>query len=391
METQESGFGYGKEKDEDDFAYEDEDDFLDDDGEIIESDNQLREGYEYVMPEAMINLLRDVERTDFEARGQQDAHEFLRFLLDKVNDCLHETAKHSVVAATELRVALERVCCESNTRTASAIAMPVDAAASDGSRVVSPAAKRRRCEYTEDDVYAPVPPPSPLTEMGFLHSRRDGRGTGRIKKRYRRHLVCDLFQGRAVTATRCMECECRTERAENFLDVSLPVAVGKTLSWAWSAQGARENMKGDNKYHCENCATYTEAERWWQISELPDVLTVHLKLFAFESPFMGNGGKVPVAMPCPLSMKLSEWCSGDCADRDEEYKLTGIIVHEGTGASSGHYYSYIYKGDKESWFVFDDASVTPVAEAEMKDRLFTSARTRRTAYLLFYTHHARIY
>jgi len=36
-------------------------------------------------------------------------------------------------------------------------------------------------------------------------------------------LVDKLFQGQLVLRTRCLECECFTERREDFQDISVPV------------------------------------------------------------------------------------------------------------------------------------------------------------------------
>lgn len=279
-------------------------------------------------------------------------------------------------------------------------------------------------------------------------------------------LIGSLFGGKAVTMTRCEECEKVTQRWEDFLDISLPVKAEKSLAWALSSHGQAEQLCGDNKYMCDGCHTYCEAKRWLKLSALPKVLTVHLKLFAFEGGGLGggvgsagagsmgaganSGAKVSVAMPCPVRFKLSEWCSTDCLQRDDEYRLTGVIVHEGTGASSGHYYSFVLKFDEDGrsngngkgegdgkgnssrgaqlerhragdrnqggnhhqdrdqeeqhirgdaqahsgahaqpqgwWYCCDDSVVTAISEEEMTSMLFTSMRTRRTAYVLFYTH-----
>lgn len=316
----------------------------------------LRDGIDYIAPQDIINLLRDQDRcVEFDARGQQDAHEFLRFLLDKVNDCLQYPDNSSAqsnghrtnglsscsIADPDPSLPLRHVCI---------------------SKEGSPVAKRRRREAGDDSRYA--------------------------AQAYRKDLIPLLFQGKAVTATRCSECESRTERAECFLDVSLPVEAGKTLSWALSSQGAAETLLGTNKYACSFCNTYMEAKRWWQMAQLPPVLTVHLKLFAFGARRAG-GGKVSVAMPCPLRMRLREWCTPDCQERDDEYRLTAVIVHEGTAASSGHYYSYIFLEEEQQWYCFDDSYVSSVSEVEMRERLFTSVKSRRTAYLLFYTHERR--
>lgn len=258
---------------------------------------------------------------------------------------------------------------------------------------VSPSNDQQRTSDKNDKSSATSPNRGIPLRNGFARSEKvSSHGTSptmtdeRPAKRYRRNLVPDLFQGRAVTATRCYECESQSQRPEMFLDVSLPVEHGKSLDWALSTQCVEEQLLGPNKYHCDVCKTYTEAKRWWQVASLPEVLTVHLKLFAYGSRLTGIGGKVSVAMPCPVRTKLAEWCDMDCRERNDEYILTSVIVHEGTGASSGHYYTYICKTEQaQQWYCFDDSLVTAVSEEDLKQRLFTSMKTKRTAYLLFYS------
>lgn len=478
-------------------------------------DLMLRENIDYVAPQQIINLLRDHDRChEFDARGQQDAHEFLRFLLDKVNDCMQmdkedqqfhfhpphihlnsctyppvppdvpplqnhtatsapnassstaamspsppqynhtphppgnddlhckhpdDTPGHGVQAPILANTADETSAGEldatipakqkaipPHTETKTTLtSVPKSSKPTseenhsecDEAAQKSPATKRRRCEMEsppengQQQQNGPVstqpgerasPMKSKTTaeacnsELPLVNgsvakaklspSASRNRSERQPAKRYRRNLVPDLFQGRAVTATRCYECESQSQRSEMFLDVSLPVEHGKSLSWALSTQCAEEQLLDTNKYYCNNCKTYTEAKRWWQVASLPEVLTVHLKLFAYGSRLTGAGGKVSVAMPCPIRTKLAEWCDTECAECDDEYALTAVIVHEGTGASSGHYYSYICKPDQDQqWYCCDDSFVTAVSEDEVKQRLFTSMKTKRTAYLLFYS------
>eukprot|EP00178_Gracilaria_changii_P003405 TRINITY_DN14_c0_g1_i1.p2 TRINITY_DN14_c0_g1~~TRINITY_DN14_c0_g1_i1.p2 ORF type:complete len:578 (+),score=95.43 TRINITY_DN14_c0_g1_i1:9432-11165(+) len=353
----------------------------DDECDTLDTDplDDLRENVDYVSPSAFVSLLRD-ERCDFEAVGQQDAHEFLRFLLDKVDDALklHPAAIDCPQSDAPQSPSSERPPAQKPGRLRGGEAAKPDSSEVPSNSVAAPIkakgtelprlAKRRRVSEPSDT----SEPASPAEHT-------------RPRKRFRPTLVPDLFEGKAVTATRCDFCESMSNRAEQFLDVSLPVEAGRNLSWAWSKTGAKEKLVGVNKYSCDICNTYTEAQRWWRVVTLPRVLTVHLKLFAFDSPYTNSGEKVAVAMPCPFEMRLSEWCTEDCEQRDMLYRLSAVIVHEGNGASSGHYYSYIYRDDKAEWYVFDDSLVSVVSKRELQEKLFTSARSRRTAYLLFYT------
>uniref|UniRef100_A0A8C9FUK7 USP domain-containing protein n=1 Tax=Pavo cristatus TaxID=9049 RepID=A0A8C9FUK7_PAVCR len=112
-------------------------------------------------------------------------------------------------------------------------------------------------------------------------------------------LVEKLFQGQLVLRTRCLECECFTERREDFQDISVPVQEDelskteesseispepktemKTLKWAISQFASVERIVGEDKYFCENCHHYTEAERSLLFDKMPEVITIHLKCFA---------------------------------------------------------------------------------------------------------------
>ncbi|XP_015686665.1 ubiquitin carboxyl-terminal hydrolase 1-like [Protobothrops mucrosquamatus] len=113
------------------------------------------------------------------------------------------------------------------------------------------------------------------------------------------NLVERLFQGQLVLRTRCLECECFTERREDFQDISVPVQKDellkveenseispepktdvKTLKWAISQFASIERIVGEDKYFCENCLHYTEAERSLLFDKMPEVVTIHLKCFA---------------------------------------------------------------------------------------------------------------
>lgn len=46
-----------------------------------------------------------------------------------------------------------------------------------------------------------------------------------------------------------------------------------------------EKLLEENKYFCEECQTYVEAERSIHYDVLPDILTLHLKRFSSETGY----------------------------------------------------------------------------------------------------------
>lgn len=59
-----------------------------------------------------------------------------------------------------------------------------------------------------------------------------------------------------------------------------PKTEMKTLRWAISQFASVERIVGEDKYFCENCHHYTEAERSLLFDKMPEVITIHLKCFA---------------------------------------------------------------------------------------------------------------
>lgn len=65
-----------------------------------------------------------------------------------------------------------------------------------------------------------------------------------------------------------------------FLVSPEPKTEMKTLKWAISQFASVERIVGEDKYFCENCHHYTEAERSLLFDKMPEVITIHLKCFA---------------------------------------------------------------------------------------------------------------
>ncbi|XP_028018916.1 ubiquitin carboxyl-terminal hydrolase 1 isoform X2 [Balaenoptera acutorostrata] len=145
-------------------------------------------------------------------------------------------------------------------------------------------------------------------------------------------LVEKLFQGQLVLRTRCLECESLTERREDFQDISVPVQEDelskveesseispepktemKTLRWAISQFASVERIVGEDKYFCENCHHYTEAERSLLFDKMPEVITIHLKCFAASGlekikKIKGGSAKYPSQKHLNISTYFSILC-----------------------------------------------------------------------------------
>ncbi|XP_042321289.1 ubiquitin carboxyl-terminal hydrolase 1 [Sceloporus undulatus] len=180
-------------------------------------------------------------------------------------------------------------------------------------------------------------------------------------------LVERLFQGQLVLRTRCLECECFTERREDFQDISVPVQKDelskveenseispdpktevKTLKWAISQFASVERIVGEDKYFCENCRHYTEAERSLLFDKMPEVITIHLKCFAasgLEFECYGGLSKINTPLQTPLKLSLDDWSINPA---NETYGLFAVVMHSGITISSGHYTASVKITDLDS-------------------------------------------
>ncbi|KAG7242338.1 hypothetical protein INR49_024014 [Caranx melampygus] len=176
-----------------------------------------------------------------------------------------------------------------------------------------------------------------------------------------------MFQGRLVLRTRCLECESFTERREDFQDISVPVLDDqpsspddlsevspdpkpelKTLKWAIGQFASVERIVGEDKYFCETCHHYTEAERSLLFDKTPEVITIHLKRFSANSleldPYAGLS-KVNTPLQTPLTLSLEEWCTRPSSAKGQHYQLFAVVMHSGVTISSGHYTAYVRMSD----------------------------------------------
>ncbi|KAL9846072.1 ubiquitin carboxyl-terminal hydrolase 1 isoform 1-T2 [Geothlypis trichas] len=211
-------------------------------------------------------------------------------------------------------------------------------------------------------------------------------------------LVEKLFQGQLVLRTRCLECECFTERREDFQDISVPVQEDelskseesseispepktemKTLKWAISQFASVERIVGEDKYFCENCHHYTEAERSLLFDKMPEVITIHLKCFAasgLEFDCYGGLSKINTPLLTPLRLSLEEWSTRPTNDT---YGLFAVVMHSGITISSGHYTASVKVTDLQSLELDGGTFLPEPAYAALKPEPLTEEEARAVA------------
>uniref|UniRef100_A0A8C4NWN0 Ubiquitin carboxyl-terminal hydrolase n=1 Tax=Dicentrarchus labrax TaxID=13489 RepID=A0A8C4NWN0_DICLA len=134
-----------------------------------------------------------------------------------------------------------------------------------------------------------------------------------------------------------------------------------------------EELDETELYYCHKCKKRQKSTKKFWIQKLPKVLCLHLKRFHWTA-FLRN--KVDTYVEFPLKgldmrgylLEPENSLSENCL-----YDLVAVVVHHGSGVGSGHYTAY---GSHEGrWYHFNDSTVTLTNEDTVR---------KAKAYILFY-------
>lgn len=123
----------------------------------------------------------------------------------------------------------------------------------------------------------------------------------------------------------------------------------------------------------DRCKQMVKAGKQMTVFELPLMMTVHLKRFAFDLE-RGYMRKIMTKVKYPKTLEMAPYVSKEVNIERAPYDLYAVLVHHGYGCDSGHYYAYV-KSPAGKWYLADDDLITPVSEDEVLGQ---------DAYMLFY-------
>jgi ubiquitin carboxyl-terminal hydrolase 12/46 len=207
--------------------------------------------------------------------------------------------------------------------------------------------------------------------------------------------IHNIFQGVLTNETRCLCCEQKTERDEEFVDLSLDIEPNSSISSCLRNFSHTETLTNHDKFYCGKCCAYQEAEKHMRIKSLPRVLTLHLKRFKYMER-LGSFAKLSHRVAFPLELRVPNM-TADAEHKADEilYKLFAVVVHIGSGMNHGHYVAIVKSRNR--WFLFDD-DLVEVVDASMLRMCFGTSNpftskgqngdaegaVSSTGYLLFY-------
>ncbi|XP_058447332.1 ubiquitin carboxyl-terminal hydrolase 3-like [Malaya genurostris] len=290
-----------------------------------------------ISPECLFLVIWKVV-PQFRGHRQHDAHEFLRYMLDRLH--------------TELQQ----------------VSIPVDVS-------TSPSQKTGEAK------------PNPYNVPALSHLQAKGRNS----------IVTNVFGGVLQSEVRCLICGMESKKHDPFLDLSLDIpekfynkdppedndkvksgnAPSCHISDCLSSFTEVEELAETELYYCNSCKCKQKSTKRFWIRRLPNVLCLHIKRFRWNNFYRT---KIDLRISFPIkALDMSQFVlnNGPETRRSNSscnvYDLAAVIVHHGNGSSCGHYTSYA--NNNGVWMHFNDHTVKEVS---------SSAVAECKPYILFY-------
>jgi ubiquitin C-terminal hydrolase len=160
----------------------------------------------------------------------------------------------------------------------------------------------------------------------------------------------------------------------------------------------------DSGYKCEKCGKVGKATKQSRLARIPPILTLHLKRFSYGdrgsssatatsrrsrsevSQLLGSNeyntgksgsSKIEGHIKFSMFFDLRPYLTDELKAKHTNMfcRLFAVIVHAGKNSHSGHYIAFVRNVSKNEWWKMDDSRVTAVSEDEVM---------QAEAYMLFY-------
>ncbi|XP_045305426.1 ubiquitin carboxyl-terminal hydrolase 3 isoform X4 [Leopardus geoffroyi] len=200
-------------------------------------------------------------------------------------------------------------------------------------------------------------------------------------------VVTAIFGGILQNEVNCLICGTESRKFDPFLDLSLDIPSqfrnkrsknqenGPVCSLRDCLRSFTdlEELDETELYMCHKCKKKQKSTKKFWIQKLPKVLCLHLKRFHWTA-YLRNKVDTYVEFPLRgLDMKCYLLEPENSGPESCLYDLAAVVVHHGSGVGSGHYTAYATHEGR--WFHFNDSTVTLTDEDTV---------VKAKAYILFY-------
>ncbi|XP_036115928.1 ubiquitin carboxyl-terminal hydrolase 2 isoform X1 [Molossus molossus] len=177
--------------------------------------------------------------------------------------------------------------------------------------------------------------------------------------------IGDLFVGQLKSSLTCTDCGYCSTVFDPFWDLSLPIAKRGypevTLMDCMRLFTKEDVLDGDEKPTCCRCRARRRCIKKFSIQRFPKVLVLHLKRFS-ESRIRTS--KLTTFVNFPLrDLDLREFAAENT--NHAVYNLYAVSNHSGT-TMGGHYTACCRSPVTGEWHTFNDSSVLPTSSSQVR-------------------------
>ncbi|KAJ8343092.1 hypothetical protein SKAU_G00330200 [Synaphobranchus kaupii] len=177
--------------------------------------------------------------------------------------------------------------------------------------------------------------------------------------------IVDLFVGQLKSSLTCSDCGYCSTVFDPFWDLSLPIAKkssGEVSLMDCVRLFTKEDvLDGDEKPTCYRCKSRRKCTKKFTVQKFPKILVLHLKRF---SEARVRASKLSTFVSFPMrDLDLGEFASENSANA--VYNLYAVSNHSGT-TLGGHYTAYCRNPTLGEWYNFNDSRVTPMSSSQVR-------------------------
>jgi len=174
-----------------------------------------------------------------------------------------------------------------------------------------------------------------------------------------------LFYGQFEGTVVCKQCLTPSFNYDPYssLEIEIP-NTGSTLYDCLDDYCFNELLSGEEQYKCDKCNIKVDATKELKIWTLPRVLIIQLK--RFNTRLRKNNRHISCPMKLNMTKYVTHPAAKDLNGNIglQLYDLVGVIEHSGT-LTGGHYISKCKVDGGVGWKLFNDASVSTIPESEV--------------------------
>ncbi|XP_072342448.1 ubiquitin carboxyl-terminal hydrolase 2-like isoform X1 [Scyliorhinus torazame] len=177
--------------------------------------------------------------------------------------------------------------------------------------------------------------------------------------------IVDHFVGQLKSSLTCSECGYCSTVFDPFWDLSLPISkkgYGEVSLMDCIRLFTKEDvLDGDEKPTCYRCKFRRKCTKKFTIQKFPKILVLHLKRF---SEARIRTSKLSTIVNFPLKdLDLREFSSEN--NVHAVYNLYAVSNHSGT-TMGGHYTAYCKNPQSAEWYNYNDSRVTPMSSSQIR-------------------------